>query len=140
MATIRPNDNAPADSVNYIFPLETFELAAGGSYETENQNTISAAVSHPWLEVEYPEMPELSVADVVRGVPYEKDVLAAPNSLAFNADAVRQAIEERKREADSHTALDAGLDQGEPVETGGVAETLAADAAQDDDDDKEGDE
>jgi hypothetical protein len=142
MATIRPNDNAPSDAVKYIFPLETFDLAPGGEHETEDRNTLSAAEAHPWLEVEYPEIEELAVTRGSRSVPYSEDVLAAPNSQAFDVEAVRAALPDDQRWLPA-TAVEASLDQGEVVQEGGVALTLAADEAQDDEpanDDEKGEE
>lgn len=136
MATIRPNDNAPADSVKYIFPLETFDLAEGGEYETDNRNTLAAATSHPWLEVEYATVDELSEDWVRKSVPYEEDVLAAPNSVAFDAEAV-EAAKRLNATVDEHpTAIQSGLDQGEVKEVGPVNVTLAADEADTDESDE----
>lgn len=131
MATIRPNDNAPDEAVKYIFPLEAFDLVPGDEFKTDDRNTLSAAEAHPWLDVEYEEFPELSETPARKGVPYEDDVLTSPNSIAFDPEEVLKARAEFQAIDDSRTALDAGLDQGEVVEKGGVAQTLAADEAQD---------
>ena len=139
MATIRTNDNAPADSVKYVFPLETFDLAPGGEFETKNRDTIASAHSHPWLVVEEETVDELGGGDWERrSVPYEEDVLAAPNSKAFDVEAIKADREEQRDVVVNHTAIQAGLDQGESVEVADVAFTVAADEAQDDevDDDK----
>lgn len=53
MATIRPNDNAPGDTVRFLLGSEEFELAPGGSYETDNRLILSDAEVHPWLNVSY---------------------------------------------------------------------------------------
>ena len=141
MATIRPNDNAPSDSVKYIFPLETFDLAPGGDFETDNRNTVAAAQSHPWLEVEIIQPEELASDRESRSVPYEEDVLAAPNSIAFDGDEVRRARGEQGEISAPRLAVESGLDQGEAVEHGDVAVTLAADeTSTEDDEPKEGDE
>jgi hypothetical protein len=133
MATIRPNDNAPADAVKYIFPLETFELAPDGEFQTEDRNTLAAAGSHPWLEVAPSDADELAndAPYVSRSVPYADDVLAAPNSVAFDTAAVEQALRNAATVEENRTAIEAGLDQGKEVEVADVAVTLAADEAQD---------
>jgi hypothetical protein len=130
MATIRPNDNAPAEAAKYIFPLETFELAPGGEFQTEDRNTLAAAESHPWLEVEYPTFEELSKERDRKSVPYEEDVLAAPNSVAFDEEAVMEALRNSVSADENRTAIEAGLDQDKAVEVADVAVTLAADEAQ----------
>ena len=102
MATIKPNEHAPAEEVRYILANEELVLASGGSTDTDDRAVISAAESHPWLEVEYPapsETPEK---------PAEEDV--------------------------TPLAVDAGLDQSEVVEEGGVSKTLAADETSSTDD------
>jgi hypothetical protein len=127
MATIVPNDSAPADLSTVSLANEVLDLS-GGSVESEDREVLAAAEVHPWLAVEYPEV-EANEAEAVRveSVRYEDDALSAPNSVAFDPDEVR-AVEDAKREvALGRTALEAGLDQGEPVVEGGVAYTLAAD-------------
>ena len=52
MATIRPNDNAPDEAVNFSLGSATFSLEAGGSVETDDREVISDAREHPWLTVE----------------------------------------------------------------------------------------
>ena len=136
MATIRPNDNAPADSVKYIFPLESFDLAVGGEFETDNRNTIAAATSHPWLDVEAPTVDELSEERDRKSVPYEDDVLTAPNSVAFDLEAVEAAKRLNATVDENPTAIQSGLDQGEVEEVGPVNVTLAADAADADEPDE----
>lgn len=127
MATIRPNDNAPAEDVKYIFPTATFDIASGGSYETDDRAILSAAEDHPWLDVEYPEVPEeVAVTREPKSVPYQDDVLAAVNSKAFDLDLVRQAEEEKTAVFADHLAIQAGLTQTEPVTEGGIDQTLAA--------------
>lgn len=127
MATIRTNDHAPDEAAKYILPLETFELGPGGSYETDNRNTLSNAEVHPWLEVEYPEVKELGSALESRSVPPEEDAYSALGPRAnepFDPAAI-----ERDRvggRAVAPTAIDSGLDQGESQTEGRIAVTLAA--------------
>jgi len=126
MATIRPNDNAPEEQVKYCLGSVVFELAPGGEYETDDRAAIADATAHPWLEVELPRLEELSQEYISKSVPYEDDVLAAPNSQAFDPDKLHAMQMEREREVLARTAIDAGLDQGEVVEEGGVNLTVAA--------------
>lgn len=126
MATIRPNDHAPSDEVTYTLPGATFELAPGGSYESDDRVVLSDAEAHPWLEVEYPVLVDESESRESRSVPYEDDALSAPNSLAFDPDAVAKAHADEV--VTNPTAIDSGLDQGEPAESGDgrVATSLAS--------------
>jgi hypothetical protein len=54
MATITFNEAAPAESVCFNFPHGTFELASGGTFETEDFRLIDEAMTHPWLTVDVP--------------------------------------------------------------------------------------
>jgi hypothetical protein len=136
MATIRPNDNAPAEEAKYIFAAATFDLAPGGSYETDDRSLLSDAEIHPWLEVEYPEVDEAAYARESKSVPYEDDALAAVNSVAFDADEIRKVEEAKQQVVESRLAVQAGLAQTKPVEVAGVAVTLAADESNDEENDK----
>lgn len=131
MATIRPNDNAPSGEVKYIFPTETIDLDSGGTHETDSRAVLAAAEAHPWLTVEYPEVEEISVTRQSRSVPYEDDVLAAPNSIAFDPDEIRKAEEAKAEGYAAPLAVEAGLDQSEEEEVAGTNVTLAADDAAD---------
>lgn len=126
MATIRPNDNAPEGKVKYLLGNAEFDLATGGSYETDDRYVLAGAGVHPWLTVEYPEVPELGQERVSKSVPYEEDYLSAPNSQAFNLDQLRKEQEAAAEVLDSRLAVDAGLDQSEEAEVAGVDVTLAA--------------
>lgn len=126
MATIRPNENAPDSPVKYLLGSVEFDLSPGGEYETDDRTAISDASVHPWLDVELPVSEELSVERTSKSVPYADDVLAAVNSQAFDPDKVHEMLMNRQRENDARVAIEAGLDQGESVEEGGVAVTLAA--------------
>ena len=127
MATIRPNDNAPDEQVKYCLGSVDFDLGPGDEYQTDDRAAIADASAHPWLEVEVPQVQELSEARASRSVPYEDDVLAAVNSEAFNFEKIKAEQEARAEVIESPVAIQAGLDQGKPVEEGGVAVTLAAD-------------
>jgi hypothetical protein len=132
MATIRPNDNAPSEETKFIFPTATFDLSSGGSYETDDRALLAAAEVHPWLEVEYPEAEQVSYVRESGSVPYQEDVLSAPNSKAFDADEIRKTEEAKAAVYATPTAIESGLDQGKEVEVGDTAVTLAADEAADD--------
>lgn len=130
MATIVPSQEAPSEAVTYSLANETFELDAGGSFETDNRAVISNANAHPWLEVE--EDPAL-VTDAEDESDYDpsKDALSAENSIAFDPVEVAKAREEAA--SSQPVAIEAGLDQDEPVEVGDTAVTLAADDFEGDD-------
>lgn len=134
MPTIKHSDAAPNEAVGYALANVNFSLGDGeAGYETDDRSVISAAEAHPWLTVEYPEADE--AADYGRygpSVDPDEDVLGAARSVAFDLDEVREVEEAKRIVATSHTAIEAGLDQGEPAEVGGVAVTLAADEAQPD--------
>src|SRR4051794_36556247 len=110
MATIRPNDNAPAEDVKYLLGNAVVDLAEGGTYETDDRYVIAAAEAHPWLAVEFPDAEELGEVRVSKSVPYSEDVLAAPNSKAFDYDALLDEQKTQQAVLDSRLAVDAGLD------------------------------
>jgi hypothetical protein len=104
-ATISPSDLAPAETVHYSFAGSEFDLDAGGTYETDNEELIGGAIAHPWLVVE-------------RQAEEAVDEDGAPLVVEF-----------------PHTAIEAGLDQKDVEFAGEedrIAETLAADDVQDD--------
>ena len=132
MATIRPNDNAPAEDVKYIFPTVTFDLSSGGTYETDDRSALAAALAHPWLTVEYPAAEEAAFTRVSGSVLPKDDPFSAlyegdTANAAFDPEKVREAELAKADNLVQPIAIDAGLDQSEPVVEGGVAETLAVD-------------
>ncbi len=127
MATILPNEHAPSESVRYLLANADFELAGGGSYDTDDRAVLGAAEAHPWLKVKYPEVDEALYEAVQRSVPYEDDVLAAPNSIAFDPEEIRKAEEAKRVAFGAPLAVDSGLDQDKAKKVGPVAVTLAAD-------------
>ena len=132
MATkITTNDHAPDDKVKYCLGSVDFELAPGDEYETTSRAAIADANAHPWLTVVSDPELELSVEYKSKSVPYEDDVLSAPNSQAWDADKLREYQEAHGLEAAQPVAIESGLDQGKAVEEGGVAVTLAADDSAD---------
>jgi hypothetical protein len=134
MATIRPNDNAPAEEVHYVLPTESFDLAAGGTYETDDRLLLTAAQDHPWLTVEYPEVEAVSVERPSTSVPYQEDpyseynddsndpeVAAAAERAKYETTieplAVDSGLNQSVRETDNLSETDASRDQGVPYVT-----------------------
>jgi hypothetical protein len=134
MATIRPNENAPAEEVHYVLPTVEFDLDAGGSFETDDRAALSAAADHPWLEVEYPEVAAEVYSAPSKSVPYRDDPFSEFND--FSNDPAR--VEETERSKYSGTvaplAVDAGLDQGEVVTADERVDLTLAAAAEHNDD------
>lgn len=126
MATVVPSDLAPAEDLLYILGGVDFELGVGGSYETDDRDVLANAEVHPWLKVEYDE----SEAPITRFRPGtvapEDDVLGKANSIAFDPEEVQKAADAAAAEVTNPVAIEAGLDQGEVVASGGVAFTHAA--------------
>lgn len=133
MAKITLSDLAPNEAVRFIGWQVDLELGGSGkkSVETDDHYVIGFANEHPWLNVEYsaaatavPDAP-----DTLAEHP-ERDVLSGlltgrvdPNDPAE----IKKAEDAKAVERGELVALDAGLDQSVVVETGPVAETLAAD-------------
>lgn len=128
MATISPNDSAPAESVHYIFAGVEFDL--GGrkkTYETDDPSVIENARAHPWLTVKVPEAEVVAGAYVDQIAPAD-DPMSRLNDKANDPEAAR-AAEDAKRDADDNpVGIDAGLDQKVVETEGPVAQTLAADS------------
>lgn len=127
MAKIVPNESAPADLTTVSLANEVLDFSSG-AVEAEDRAVLGAAEVHPWLAVEYPEV-EAEDADAVRveSVRYEDDALSAVNSVAFDPEEIAK-VEDAKREVRrTPTAIEAGLDQNEPVVEANVAYTIAAD-------------
>lgn len=115
MATIRPNDNAPAEEVHYTLPTAEFDLGVGDSYESDDRAVIEAAQDHPWLEVEVPVLEAEVYTRPSKSVPYQEDPLSEFND--FSNDPAR--VEETERAKYSATvaplAVESGLPQTEVV-------------------------
>lgn len=139
MAKIVPSDNAPSETVHYTFAGAEFDLGGSGkgskrAYESTDPTILSNAEAHPWLAVERPEVQPVSGAYVEQIAP-EDDPLSAVNDNANDPEAVKATEDAKLTDSGgSPTAVDAGLDQDKVVETGGVAETIAADHANTDED------
>lgn len=129
MAQIVLSDKAPDEAVTFsLGNAEPFEAP----YETDDQSVIAGAEAHPWLTVEVDPEAVDKVEAPEQHVSPEDDALSAQNSVAFDPDEVAKAREEAAEI--NPVAIDAGLDQDEVVESpGGVAKTLAADDADDND-------
>lgn len=97
-------------------------------FETDDPAVIGNAVSHPWLEVEVT-TEDAEATYRATAVDPKTDPLSAENpdsQLPFDHDAVA-AAEAAKAEQEAPVAIEAGLDQDEVIESGGIAETIAAD-------------
>ena len=125
VAKIVHSEDAPQEAVHYSFAAGEFDL--GGrkkSHETDDPSLISEANAHPYLDVQV-EQVEGQAGDFREQLDPKDDALSAQNSIANDPDAVKAAQVEVVEV--QPVAIDAGLDQTEPVVEGGVAETLAAD-------------
>lgn len=136
MATIKPNENAPAQEVKYLLANEELVLASGGTHDSDDPVLLAAADAHPWLEVEYPAIEAEDPAGYNPHVSREDDRMSSLNSKAFDAEAIEAASADA---ADvTPLAVDASLDQGKAETVGEgdneVAVTLAADETSNDDD------
>ena len=61
MATISFSDEVPKEvdgDVHFTFGHVDFDLAKGGTYETDDLDLISSALAHPWLTVKQEAKPE----------------------------------------------------------------------------------
>lgn len=52
MATITPNEHAPADSERYDLASDTIFVKPGESVESNDPTVVANALVHPWLDVE----------------------------------------------------------------------------------------
>lgn len=125
MAKIVLSEEAPqGEAVTFsLGNAEPFEAP----FESDDPVLLAGAEAHPWLTVERDAEDVNKVEAPEQHVRPEDDSQSAVNSVAFDAEAVAKAREDAAAVADNRLAVDSALDQDEPVETGGVAETLAAD-------------
>lgn len=138
MATITTNDHAPDAEAVYSLPGAEFTLSPGGSYETDDRAVLNEAEVHPWLAVEYNAAEAAEPTFRPDSIPADEDALGAARSEAFDPEAIARDREAVLGDGKDHAglAVDAGLDQGEPVNpTSDLATTLAGD-----DDFEDGDE
>lgn len=126
MPRVLPSEAHPDETVRHALgSAEPFELGPGGSYDTDDRTVVANATANPWLTVEYEEQ------EVIRGryrepsVSAEEDALGAARSVAFDPEAIREAEEGKDFADEDRLAIDAGLDQGESHEAGGIDVTLA---------------
>lgn len=129
MAKIVLSESAPSEAVHFVFGTAEFDL--GGrkkSYETNDADLLSNAAAHPWLSVERDPVELLSGAYVDQLAPADDHLSLLGQDVNPNdPDAVQAAEESKASDAGTLTGIDAGKDQSDPVVTGGIAETLAAD-------------
>lgn len=131
MATIVPSELAPDEAVHYSLGGVEFDLGGKNStpYTTDERDLLANAESHPWLSVQYDAEDSVEPAFREPSVLPQDDILSAQGPHANDAfdPALIEAAEAAKwNGAVEPVAIDAGLDQSEPVVVDGVAETLAA--------------
>lgn len=132
MAKIVSSEAAPPEAVHYTLGVSEFDLGGNGkkSYDTEDAALIAAAQDHPWLAVEVEPVEVVQGAYVNLLAPEDDHLSTAGQTVNPNdPDEARKAEEAKIAATDNPVAIEAGLDQSQPVETTGiaVAETLAAD-------------
>lgn len=134
MATIRPNDNAPAEEVHYTFPTVDFDLAEGGTYESDDRAVLAAAEDHPWLTVEYPEAASVVYSAPSKSVPYREDPFSEYNDFSNDPARVEETERSKYSVNTAPLAVEAGLDQGEVVTSDERVDLTLAAAAEHTDD------
>lgn len=124
--TIRLSDDAPAEAVHFTFFADEFDLEGSGTYETSDEIVLGNAEGHPWLVVERPEVEQVS-GDFFDQLSPKDDHLSSVGGINANdPEEIRKAEEGKLIAAGQPVAIEAGLDQKEPVVTSGIAETVAA--------------
>lgn len=127
MATIRPNDNAPTETITYNFPEGYVDLGPGDEFESDDRGLLASAASHPWLDVEYPEVDEEVYSRPSKSIPYREDPFSEYNDFSNDPEKVEETERGKYDSTISPLAVEAGLDQSEEVVVDDrVAVTLAA--------------
>ncbi len=126
MAKITHSDAAPAEKVHYTFSGAEFDISGKGSFETDSPDVLLDAEVHPWLVVTYPKVELVQGAYAEQVLPQD-DPMSAENYDGNDPDVARAAEEAKRADFENPVAIEAGLVQTTPVESGAVAETLAAD-------------
>lgn len=126
MAKIAHSDAAPSEAVHYTFADEDFELSGRKNYETRSVGTIAAAEAHPWLKVEHDKVDAVKGAYVEQIAPKD-DSMSALNSRANDPAQARKDEADKAAKFSQSVAIQSGEPQTVAIETGPVAETLAAD-------------
>lgn len=129
-ATLTLSELAPEGAGHFSLANEEINLG-DGAVETDSYTIIDNALAHPWINVEFPKVDVDTASLDQADAPYPGDLRV--NSLANDPEAVAAAEAEKREQVDHPLAVDAGLDQNEPVVTSGVAETLAVEEALPDD-------
>lgn len=127
MPRVLPSEAHPDETVRHALgSAEPFDLGPGGVYESDDREVIANATAHPWLTVEFEEQQVLQGRYREPSVSPQDDVLGSARSVAFDPEAIREAEENKVLADERRLGIDAGLDQGESHEAGGIATTLAA--------------
>lgn len=103
MARITKSETAPAEAKHFSLAQVEFDLAgASSTYETDDRNTIAAAVTHPWLDVEFDTAPTDVVAEADPLDPHDNPAAdhlsvsateAAIDAARANNDAIRNVAQ-----------------------------------------------
>jgi hypothetical protein len=129
MALISLSDFAPAEAKHFSLGNAEFDITASG-YETTDPRVLADALAHPWLDVKYPEVKTVAT-DYVGQVRPEDDRLSSMNDHSNDPEVAAKAEADKQTSTINPVAIDAGEDQGEVIDQGGVAETLSAAAVSD---------
>lgn len=136
MAKIVLSDQAPSgELIHFTLAGEEFDLGGSGkgskkSYATDDHIVLSNAIANPWLTVEADPVdaePPVTESTQVRPEDDAQGAFGPNRNLAFDPKEIAK-VEDAKAEAAAGIAgYDANKDQDEPITTGPVAETVAAD-------------
>lgn len=136
MAKIVSSDLAPSGEVRYSLGSgASFTLGGkNASYECDDPQVLARAAANSWLKVEHDK--RAAVQPVFRDVSVDPkdDVLSAQSDVAKSVndpDAIKAIEDAKAADTTQPLAVEAGTDQEKKVVEGGVAQTLAADAAAD---------
>lgn len=121
MAKIDKNDLAPSDAKVFSLANALIEVPC----DTTDREVIANALAHPWLDVQVPEADAIDPTYYDAQIKPEDDALSALNDKSNDPDAVKADLP--SREDSAPVAIEAGLDQGDKIETdSGVALTVEA--------------
>lgn len=94
---LRLNEDAPQETVTFSLASENIELAPGDVFETSNDDVVSNALVHPWLDVEVPQA-ETYVSKSHQTLAPEDDALTQEGQLIDpnDPDEIRKAEEAKE--------------------------------------------